>query len=407
MHGLPSSHLLAAPAVQVLLLQASPTVHALLSSHVTSLARYTQPVASLQVSSVHGLLSAQLVVVPMQLPFRQASLLLQLWPSSHALPSKCRTKQPVAGSQPSAVHGLVSLQSVAVLGAQRPATQVSPEVQALPSLQSPSCAVWVQPDAMLQESAVQLLPSSHPWATPAVHVPFAHRSPPEQTLPSSHVAVFGRLRQPELGSQESSVHTLPSEQSTVPCTAQAPAAHLVAVHALPSSQVSPLFVCTQPVAGSHLSSVQTLLSSQSLLALQPTSGPIVVSPSAPSAVSAVSVASFVSGVSMSEPAMSALSFVSLPSASVESGLTSGLVVPSMSASLPPTCTSSVPMSSAIASSVPMVLSPQPVSAKGSVQVNSTAKSERLHRERSDLRAKMFIVEPSANSAINTTQTYTM
>ena len=104
MHGSLSSHLLAAPAVQVLLLHASPTVHALLSSHVTSLARSTQPVASLQVSSVHGLLSAQLVVAPMHLPFRHASLLLQLGPSSHALPSRCRTKQPVAGSQPSAVH---------------------------------------------------------------------------------------------------------------------------------------------------------------------------------------------------------------------------------------------------------------------------------------------------------------
>ncbi len=237
------------------------------------------------------------------------------------------------------MQGLLSVQAVGVPGAHRPTVHVSPVVQALPSLQSPSRFVWVQPLAKSQASAVQLLPSSHADAVPAVHAPAAHVSPAVQTLPSSHVAALGRCAQPIAGSQESSVHTLPSLQSTAPWTAHAPLLHFVAVQALPSSQTSLLLVCTQPTLRSHLSSVHGFWSSQSAFTVQPifVSG-AVVSPSAASGwVASVSKLSFASTVS----GASAVSLASLLSGdSFVSAVSPLPIVSWVSTALSPTCTSS-------------------------------------------------------------------
>ena len=156
--------------------------------------------------------------------------------------------------------------------------------------------MWLQPLAGSHASAVQELPSSQPGAVPATQPPFAQRSPAVHTSPSSQVPVLGKCTQPLAGSQESSVQTVPSAQSTVPSTVHAPPAHLVAVQALPSSQASPLLLCTQPTVRSHVSSVQTLSSLQSALILQPTStsGPVSVSCVSGFCTSAVSCASWAS-----------------------------------------------------------------------------------------------------------------
>ena len=137
-HGLPSLQMLAAPPMQALSLHTSLSVQASPSLQVTALARCTQPVASEQVSSVQALVSVQPSAKPMQLPCKHASLVLQTWPSSQVLPSRSSLKQPVVGSQPEAVQGFVSLQSVGVSAEQRPATQMSPVVQAFASLHAPS-----------------------------------------------------------------------------------------------------------------------------------------------------------------------------------------------------------------------------------------------------------------------------
>src|SRR6266705_3252544 len=75
---------------------------------------------------------------PMQVPPRQAPLWVQRLPSSQAVRSASVVcVQPVAGSQPSAVQGLLSSQLGGGPPAQWPApSQVSAVVQALLSLQA-------------------------------------------------------------------------------------------------------------------------------------------------------------------------------------------------------------------------------------------------------------------------------
>jgi hypothetical protein len=63
-HGLVSSHAMAAPAWQVPPPQVSPDVHAFPSSQAIVLFVNTQPEAGLHVSVVHTLLSLQTTAVP-------------------------------------------------------------------------------------------------------------------------------------------------------------------------------------------------------------------------------------------------------------------------------------------------------------------------------------------------------
>jgi hypothetical protein len=71
-----------------------------------------QPLAGLQASVVHALLSLQLSGVPdVQVPLWHTSLPLQTLPSLHAVPFNTGVcEQPVAGSQLSVVQTFESLQ---------------------------------------------------------------------------------------------------------------------------------------------------------------------------------------------------------------------------------------------------------------------------------------------------------
>src|SRR3990172_2528825 len=129
-----SSQLVAAPPTQAPAAQVSLVVQALASLQAAVLLVYTQPVAGVQVSVVHTLLSLQVIAVPPQTPAVHTSPLVQALPSLHTVPlATLVNTQPVAGSQVSVVQGMLSLQAIAV-PAHTPAGQTSPLVQALPSL---------------------------------------------------------------------------------------------------------------------------------------------------------------------------------------------------------------------------------------------------------------------------------
>ncbi len=109
-HGSLSLQFSAMPGAHLLLTQASPLVHALLSLHGALLALNWQPSVLSQTSSVHGLLSKQTSTAPdWQLPPAQASPL---------------------------VHALLSLQATVLLAFWQPRTALHVSVvQALPSSQ--------------------------------------------------------------------------------------------------------------------------------------------------------------------------------------------------------------------------------------------------------------------------------
>jgi hypothetical protein len=242
---------------------ASICVQALPSSHDAVLLVWTQPVAGLQLSSVQGLPSSQPSAAPAwQLPPPQVSPIVQALPSSHEAVLLVWT-QPVAGLQLSSVHALSSLQLGAGPPWQLPAPHVSAVVQALPSSQDAVLSVWTQPPDESQVSSVQGLLSLQSTVRLPAHTPLAHVSFAVQKLPSSQDAVLFVWTHPVAGSQESSVQGLLSLQSVAGPPAHAPLAQVSpVVQALPSSQNAVLFVLTQPVTGSQLSSVHTLASSQ-------------------------------------------------------------------------------------------------------------------------------------------------
>ena len=92
--------------------------------------------------------------------------------------------QPVAGLQESLVHGLPSSQLAATPGTQVPPAQASPMVHALPSVQASVVWACTQPAAGSHVSAVHGLPSSQFAPEPAMHAPFTQLSPNVQALPS-------------------------------------------------------------------------------------------------------------------------------------------------------------------------------------------------------------------------------
>jgi hypothetical protein len=95
----------------------------------------TQPVAELQLSSVHTLSSLQFFGPPAwQLPPAHVSPTVQMFPSSHG-DVLFMWRHPTTASQLSFVHGLLSLQLVNAPPAQVPvAVQASLVVHAFPSL---------------------------------------------------------------------------------------------------------------------------------------------------------------------------------------------------------------------------------------------------------------------------------
>jgi hypothetical protein len=101
---------------------------------------------------------------------------VQAFPSSQAFELSVCT-QPDAGLQLSSVQELPSLQIVGPPARHVPPVQESPVVQALPSSQGPRTPVKTQPVEGLQVSAVQILPSSQVAAAPEWHVPPEHVSP--------------------------------------------------------------------------------------------------------------------------------------------------------------------------------------------------------------------------------------
>jgi hypothetical protein len=82
---------------------------------------------------VQGLLSSQMIAVPAHAPPAQVSFAVHAFPSSQDDVLLVYT-HPVAGLHVSSVHGLLSLQTTGVPGLQTPPPQVSPKVQAFPSL---------------------------------------------------------------------------------------------------------------------------------------------------------------------------------------------------------------------------------------------------------------------------------
>jgi hypothetical protein len=261
-HGLLSLHTIAVPAHRPPE-QVSVAVHAFPSSQDAVLFVWTQPVAGSQLSSVHGLLSSQFnAPVPgWQLPPAQTSPVVQKLPSSHAAVLFVKT-QPVAGLQLSVVQALLSLQTTAEPGTHTPPPHVSPKVQAFPSLHGFVLFVKTQPEAGLQLSSVHGLLSLHTTGVPGLQTPPPQVSPAVQALPSLHGFVLFVKTQPEAGSHVSVVHTLLSLQTIGVPTHEPPLHVSLEVQALPSSHEFVLFVNTQPKAGLHVSVVQTLLSLQ-------------------------------------------------------------------------------------------------------------------------------------------------
>ena len=164
-------------------------------------------------------------------------------------------------TQVSTVQGFLSSQP-APLTLQAPPEQV-PAAQSLLSKQLAVLLATLQPDLASQLSVVHRLPSSQTVALPPLQRPPLHTSFWVQASPSSQDAVFAPLTQPDVLLQLSAVQTLPSSQFRA-----LPPAHVPPLQASPTVQASPSLqtpltaVCTQPFFGSQLSVVQASPSSQ-------------------------------------------------------------------------------------------------------------------------------------------------
>jgi hypothetical protein len=101
-------------------------------------------------------------------------------------------------------------------------------------LQATVLFVCTQPLPGTHESSVQRFPSSQLNAAIPAHTPLAHTSPVVHAFPSSHVAVLFVWTHPVAGSQESSVHPLPSSQLSA-----GPPEHAPPLHTSPTVQASP------------------------------------------------------------------------------------------------------------------------------------------------------------------------
>jgi hypothetical protein len=124
--SLPSSQFVASAPAQLPPLQTSPVVHGLPSSHVLVVFAPThRPLTVLHVDVTHTLPLLQTVCAPpTHCPSRQLSGFVHALPSLHVLVlSSVNPHTPVFGLQASSVHGLPSLQTVAVPPTQFPPLQ--------------------------------------------------------------------------------------------------------------------------------------------------------------------------------------------------------------------------------------------------------------------------------------------
>lgn len=226
----------------------------------------------MQSSLVHTLPSSQ-GLVPLHSPLTHLSLVVHAMPSLQLAPSLVGVNtQPVLGSQLSVVHAWPSshLRPPAT-PAQLPLVHVSLLVHTLPSSQPLplGLAVFLQPLSAKHTSSVQALPSSQFAEPTVVQKPPWQLSPAVQALPSLQVAPLGNgvnLQSPVTASQPSVVHTRPSWQ-ILPLPLHLPPTHFSpVVHGLPSSQIAPsgAGACAQVPVPSQLSVVHGSLSSQPL-----------------------------------------------------------------------------------------------------------------------------------------------
>jgi hypothetical protein len=219
--GLSSSQLMSVPPPQVPLSQVCPTLHKSPVAQGPATGVCGQLPSPLQspISEVHGLLSTQLspltgshVRVPSLSASVQRSPVEQAFPSLQGSPSgRFEKTHPVLASHESIVHGLLSLHVTAV-PVQAPAAQLSEDVHALPSLHEPEFkGVVSQPVAGSQLSVVHWLLSLHTFAWP-VHVEPEQLAPVMHSLPGLQAPVVLVCAQvPAL--QESLVQGLSSSQS--------------------------------------------------------------------------------------------------------------------------------------------------------------------------------------------------
>jgi len=122
--------------------------------------------------------------VPEHDPALHRSFVVQAFPSSQEFELLVCT-HPVA-PHVSLVHGLLSLQLVAVPPAHDPALHRSFAVQALPSVHVAVLFAFTHPEDGAHESSVHTFPSLQFRAAPARQIPAAHRSFVVQALPSLH-----------------------------------------------------------------------------------------------------------------------------------------------------------------------------------------------------------------------------
>jgi hypothetical protein len=253
---LPSLQLGAGPPWQAPPEQTSLVVHALPSVHATLLGVLMQPASALQESSVHGFESPQFGGgPPWQVPPEQVSPVVQALPSLHAAEFGVFT-QPTAGLHESLVQGFASLQLGAAPPWHAPPEQVSPVVQALPSLHGCVFGWLMQPEDGSHESLVQGFVSLQFGAGPPTQAPPAQVSLVVQALPSLHGFALAAWVQPDAGLHESVVHGFESSQLGGGPPTHAPPAHVSpVVQALPSLHGDVLLTWVQPVAGAQPSVV--------------------------------------------------------------------------------------------------------------------------------------------------------
>src|SRR2546427_495819 len=172
-----------------------------------------------------------------------ASNLVAALPSSHTVPTATGVcAQPLAGLQESTVQVLPSSQFTGACVQPVAGSQAS-VVQALPSLHV--TGVCVQPVSVLQPSTVQAFPSSQLGPGPRTHTPPEQVSPTVHALASLQPIVLLTCWHPSTGSQESVVQTLPSLQliaaprqvGVVPAQTSGPVQTLPSLQAVPAGAV--------------------------------------------------------------------------------------------------------------------------------------------------------------------------
>jgi hypothetical protein len=231
-----------------------------------------QPTPAWQLSTVHGLPSSQLGGVPaLQLPFWQAAGAHGSF--EHGVPVATLTnEQPVCASHESAVHGLLSLHTMAPCATHAPVMSHMPlDAQALVGTQElPVRAMCWQPCTASQLSEVQVLLSLQFSAAPGRQLPVAlqvswplQRSLSSQALPAARlVCEHGSWPTGVEDAQLSFVHGLlslqlgamPPTQPPTPLQVSTPLQALPSEHSVPMARL----VNTQPLAELQLSAVQAL-----------------------------------------------------------------------------------------------------------------------------------------------------